>query len=96
VGQSGRSSKTRLKQYLDFKSPSHVADNMSHYGHHRNTANVEILHHSHEGKRLDLLDAFEIKLNSLKAPSINQQINIFNSPLLNIPLNLHYDPCISA
>jgi hypothetical protein len=34
--------------------------------------NVEILHLSQKGKRLDLLEAFEIKLNSLKAPLINQ------------------------
>jgi hypothetical protein len=96
VCQSGRSLKTRLKEHLDFKRPSHVADHMSHYGHQTNIDNMEILHLSHKDKRLDLLEAFEIKLNSLKVPLINQQINILNSPLLDIPLNLHYDPCTST
>jgi hypothetical protein len=72
VGQSGRSLRTKLKEHLDFKRPSHVADHMSHYGHHTNTDNVEILQFSQKGKRLDLLEAFETKLNSLKAPLINQ------------------------
>jgi Reverse transcriptase (RNA-dependent DNA polymerase) len=88
VGQSGRSLKTRLQEHLDFKRPSHVADHMLRYNHHTNIDNVEILHLSQKGKRLDLLEAFEIKLNSLKAPLINQQINILDSPLLDIPLNL--------
>jgi hypothetical protein len=69
---------------------------MSNYGHQTNIDDVEILHLSQKGKRLDLLEAFEIKLNSLKAPLINQQINMLNSPLLDIPLNLHYDPCTST
>lgn len=88
VGQSGRSLKTRLKEHLDSKRPSHVADHMLHYNHHTNIDNVEILHLSQKGKRLDLLEAFEIKLNSLKAPLINQQVNILESPLLEIPLKL--------
>jgi hypothetical protein len=96
VGQSGRSLKTRLKEHWDFKRPSHVANHMSHYGHQTNIDNAEILHLYQKGKRLDVLVAFEIKLNSLKAPLINQQINILNSPLLDIPLNLHYDPCTST
>jgi hypothetical protein len=84
-----------LKEHLDFKRP-HVADHMSHYGHHTNIDNVEILHISQKGKRLDLLEAFEIKPNTLKAHLINQQINILNSQLLDIPLTVHYDPCIST
>jgi hypothetical protein len=66
---------------------------MSHYGHQTNIDNVEILHLSQKGKRLDLLEAFEIKQNSLKAPLINQQIDILNSTL---PLKLHFERCIST
>jgi hypothetical protein len=75
---------------------SHVADHMSHYGPQIYINNVEILYLSQKCKRLDLLEAFKIKLNSHKAPLINQQLNILNSPLLDIPLNLHQYPCIST
>jgi hypothetical protein len=88
VGQSGRSLKTRLKEHLDSKRPSHVADHMRDYNHHTSINNVDILHLSQKGKKLDLLEAVEIKRNSLKNPLMNSQIHIMESPLLDLALTL--------
>jgi hypothetical protein len=67
MGHSGSSLKTRLKEHIDFKSLSHVANHMFHYHHLTNIENIEILHLSQKGKRVDQLEVFEIKRNSLRS-----------------------------
>ena len=52
------------------------------YNNHTNMSNIELLHFGNKGKKIDLLQAYEIKKNSLFAPLINQQINLLDSPFL--------------
>ena len=86
IGQSGRNINIRIKEHFDLGKPSQVADHMRDCNHHTDSRNVEILHFSEKGRRMDLLEAFEIRSYSRRGPLINQQINLIDAPQFDIPL----------
>ena len=88
IGQTGRSFKTRIGEHFGLKRPSLVADHMHDHS-HTNVNNVEILHVNQKGKKLDLLEAYEIKNQARKYPLMNKQIDLIDSPLLEIPAHIH-------
>ena len=62
---------------------------MHDHSHHTNVNNVEILHVNQKGKKLDLLEAYEIKNQARRYPLMNKQIDLIDSPLLEIPAHIH-------
>ena len=47
-----------------------------------NISNIKLIHFANKGrKKLDLFKAYKMKNNSFISPLINQQINLFDSPL---------------
>ena len=53
------------------------------YNHHTKISGIELLSFANDGKKLNLLEAYEIKKNSLASPLIK----LLDSPLFDTPLN---------
>lgn len=86
IGQTGRSLEKRLKEHRNsiinnIKNTgisTHCIDN----NHFIDSANIQLLHNERKGKRLDLLEQYEIK-KSLKINLLttNDQLNFINTPI---------------
>ena len=87
IGQTGRIFSKRIKEhyssFINKKSDSHYANHLLEENHDFNNQ-IKILHIENKGNRLNLLESLEI--NKLKHNNnlLNSQIDLNNSPLLNL------------
>ena len=87
IGQTGRNFGKRLKEhqssFIKGKTDSNYANHLLEYNHNFNH-NFEILHTEKKGFKLNLLESLEI--NKLKSSKnlLNEQLDLNNSPLLNM------------
>lgn len=94
IGQTGRSFSTRLSEHINAVKNenilSNIADHIRQTNHHISSADLSVLHIEGKGRRLDLLEAYEInKAKKRGIHLLNDQINLCSSPILNIMQLLH-------
>lgn len=87
IGQTGRNFKKRISEhknsYIKNKTDSTYACHLIEEKHLFND-NFNILHVENKGQRLSLLECLEINKNKKTGNLLNDQIEINNSPLLNL------------
>lgn len=88
IGQTGRNFKTRFNEHFRSfkynKNDSNLAKHLLEENHNCNINNLKVLHNENKGKKLNILESFEIKKALTLGKSIlNDQTDLLYTPILN-------------
>lgn len=95
IGQTGRSFETRIKEHersYNAKKTDSTFSNHCLESNHSFNNKFEILHVQNKSKKLNLLESLEINKFNKLGIILNDQIDVNNSPLLNLKLKHNTPP----